>query len=130
LGKIVKEVEIEAPVEEVFEFVTNPSNFVDMFPSDAGVSIDVLTEGEIGLGTVYSFSGIVGGQRINSESKYVEFLKNKIVREEQVKGDMKKWEQTQVFESIDNGTRITSTLEYEFPYSVLGKIIDILRGEK
>lgn len=61
---------------------------------------------------------------------FAEFEKNRRTLERQTKGDMKKWETTQIFEVVDGGTKVSATVDYEFPYSVLGKIIDKLKGEK
>jgi uncharacterized membrane protein len=35
-----------------------------------------------------------------------------------------------VFETTDRGTKVTATIDYELPYSVLGKIIDKLMVRK
>ena len=43
---------------------------------------------------------------------------------------MKKMLMTDTFEPTDGGTRWTSILEYELPYSLLGKLIDRLKVRK
>ena len=37
---------------------------------------------------------------------------------------------TFVFGTTDKGTKVTMTIDYEFPYSVLGKIVDRLMARK
>jgi len=43
---------------------------------------------------------------------------------------MKKLESRDWFEPTDGGTRWTNIVEYELPYSILGKILDKLRMRK
>ncbi len=72
----------------------------------------------------------MSGQKIKSEAEYVEFEKNRRFVERQTEGDMKKWEQTFVFEATGKGTKVNLTTEYQLPYSILGKIIDRLKAGK
>jgi ribosome-associated toxin RatA of RatAB toxin-antitoxin module len=34
------------------------------------------------------------------------------------------------FEATSKGTKVTMTIDYEFPYSVLGKLVDTLMARK
>ncbi|MHA2313360.1 MAG: hypothetical protein ACXADF_17875 [Candidatus Thorarchaeota archaeon] len=58
------------------------------------------------------------------------FEKNIRTVEHQYDGDMKKWENTTSFEATDRGTKVTQTIEYELPYSVIGKLLDRLSVKK
>jgi len=43
---------------------------------------------------------------------------------------LKKYESTDLFEPTEKGTKWTLVLEYELPYSLLGKIVDKLKARK
>jgi hypothetical protein len=65
--------------------------------------------------------------------EFVEFEENRRFVDHEVKGGggvLKREDLTFVFENIDRGTKVTITEDYEFPYSVLGKIVDKLMARK
>jgi len=43
---------------------------------------------------------------------------------------MKKFDMLDLFEPADGGTKWTSIVEYELPYSLLGKLVDKLKVRK
>jgi ligand-binding SRPBCC domain-containing protein len=130
MGKIVIETEMEAPIDKVFSFLSDPRNAEKTLPEEADGKIEMLSDGPIGVGTKYRFSGALGGRKINSEAEIVVFEKNRRTVEKQIKGDMKKWEESNTYEVTDKGTKVTLTVDYALPYSVLGKIIDKLVAGK
>ncbi len=130
MGKFVIDTEIKAPIEKVFAFISDPKSNEKIFPKEDEVKIEILSKGQPGLGTKFRFTGLLSGQKIKSEAEYVEFEKNRRFVERQTEGDMKKWEQTFVFEATGKGTKVNLTTEYQLPYSILGKIIDRLKAGK
>ena len=60
----------------------------------------------------------------------IEFVKNKRQTLQQKGGAMKKFLATDTFEPTNGGTKWTNIVEYELPYSLLGKIIDNLKVRK
>ena len=130
MGRVEYFIEIEAPVEKVFAFYTDFKNQEKMLPEDAEAKIELTSEGSIGVGTTFTFSGVVGGREIASESEVVEFEKNRRFVSRQTKGDMKRFDSTVVFEATDRGTKVFETVDYELPYAVLGKIMDWLKAGK
>lgn len=128
MGRIEISVEIGAPVEKVFAFYADVKNVSKTVPEDAEIKGEMTSEGPIGSGTKWHLSGLLGGRRLETEFENVGFEENRRIVQHQTKGDMKKWEFTQVFEATDRGTKVTSTADYELPYSVLGKIMDKLKA--
>ncbi|MHA2006428.1 MAG: SRPBCC family protein [Promethearchaeota archaeon] len=124
------ETEMEAPIDKVFAFLSDPRNGEKTLPEEAEGKIELLSDGPIGLGTRYRFTGALGGRKIDSVAEIVIFEKNKRTVEKQIEGDMKKWEESNTYEVTDKGTKVTSTIDYALPYSVLGKIIDKLVAGK
>jgi ligand-binding SRPBCC domain-containing protein len=110
--------------------LSDPRSAEKTLPEEAEGKIELLSEGPIGLGTKYRFSGSIAGRKIVSDTEIIVFEENKRTVERQIKGDMKKWEETTTFEITDKGTKVNTTIEYAFPYSILGKIIDKLSAGK
>ena len=130
MGKIENSIEIEAPIEKVFAFYADPKNLEKTVPEDAEMKVDVTSEGPMGLGSTWNISGLLAGRKLETESESIEFEENRRLKSRQTKGDMKKFEFTSVFEATGAGTKVSSTLDYELPYSVLGKLLDKLKAGK
>lgn len=130
MGKIENSIEIEAPVKKVFALYADPKFLEKTAPEDAEIKVEVTSKGPIGLGTTSRTSGVLSGRKLNFETEYVEFEENRRIVDRQTKGDLKRFDVTSVFEATDKGTKVTTTVNYELPYSVLGKIIDKLKAGK
>ncbi|MFQ5891314.1 MAG: SRPBCC family protein [Candidatus Methanofastidiosia archaeon] len=130
MGRIESSIEIEAPVEKVFTFFADPKSMEKMIPEDAEVKVEMISKGPIGVGTTWRISGVLGGRKIESESECVEFEENRRMTTRQTKGDFKRFDGTIVFEATEKGTKVTDTMDYELPYSVVGKIMDKLKAGK
>jgi len=131
MGRVETSLEIEAPIETVFVFLSNPKNQEKIF-ADSDVKIEDVSEQPIGVGTKYRISAVISGRKVGLHwHELVEFEENRRFASHEVKGGpTKKEEMTFVFETTDRGTKVTMTVDYEFPYSVLGKIVDKLMVRK
>jgi ligand-binding SRPBCC domain-containing protein len=131
LTKLTESVEIKAPVEKVFVFLSNPKNQEKIFV-DSDVKIEDVSNGPIEVGTKYRISAVIAGRKVGLHwHEVVCFEENRRFVCNEVKGGpTKKEEMTFDFGSTDNGTNMTITLDYEFPYSVLGMIVDKLKARK
>jgi ligand-binding SRPBCC domain-containing protein len=130
MGRLEYSVEIEAPVEKVFAFHVDPRNAMKLLPEDANGTVEITSEGSIGLGTSWHISAVIGGRKLELDEELVEFEENRRFTHRQTKGDMKRSEGTLSFQATNKGTKITETFDYELPYSVLGKILDRLKAGK
>jgi ligand-binding SRPBCC domain-containing protein len=126
MGKVAVKMEIEAPVDQVFSFFAESSNFGKLFPDEANFECEKLTSGPPCLGSQRRIEVNIGGRRIEQVVETVEFVENLRQVDRQVEGEMKKFEKTQLFEATERGTKVTGIIEYEMPYSILGKIMDLL----
>lgn len=73
----------------------------------------------------------IGGRRADSHPhEYVKFEENRWFTSREIKGELKRGDMIFVFETADRGTKVTATIDYELPYSVLRKIIDKLMVRK
>ncbi len=130
MGRIEISTEIKAPIENVFAFMADPRNYEKITPEEAAVRVEMLSKGPVGVGTTYRLSGVLAGRKMAVENEYVEFGENRRIVERQTKGDMKSYRATYVFGATKKGTTVKQTMDYELPYSVLGKIIDRLKAGK
>jgi len=130
LARIERSIVIEAPVEKVFAFVTDFDNFLKA--SSPEIKMEVLSrdEGPERVGCITKVRAKVGDQVWELEVETTESVKNKRHTVRQKGGAMKKMLMTDTFEPTDGGTKWTSIVEYELPYSLLGKLIDKLKFRK
>lgn len=128
MTRLEHSIEIEAPIERVYEFWLDPDIHTNFFPSN--IQVQKHFNGKPRVGDTYDFSGELAGQGMKLTFKYIELEPNVKVVEERVKGDMKRFRDSIVLEKIDHGTRVTDTWEYELPYSVIGKVIDAVKARK
>jgi len=133
MGRVESSVVIEAPVKKVFVFLSNPKNQEKIFV-DSDFKIEDVSEQPVGVGTRFRISAVIGGRKVKPHwHEFVEFEENRRFVDSEVKGGggvFKRENLTFAFETTDRGTKVTITEDYEFPYSVLGKIIDKLMARK
>ena len=124
MGKFTKSIEIEASPEEVFTFINDDKK---MNEANKDVKVVTTSEGPVGVGTTRHFVGAAGGKW---DDEITEFVKNKKIASHTIgKGDMKitgSW----TLEPTAKGTKLTTSMDYELPYSLLGKLVDKVRVSK
>jgi len=130
LTRIEKSIVIEAPVEKVFDFVTDVDNFVKTQPPETETTVLSRDKGPDRVGSKAKVRAKAGGQVWEVEMEVTELVKNKRRVMRQKSGALKKMEATDLFEPTEKGTKLTSILEYELPYSLIGKVVDKLKVSK
>lgn len=130
MTRIEKSIEIEAPVEKVFAFVIDVENFAKTGPPETEMEILSHDEGPVRVGYTVKMRAKLGGNVIEVEDECTELVKNKKYSGRQKAGSLKKMEHTDLLEPTEKGTKLTRIMEYELPYSLLGKIIDKLKVHK
>jgi len=130
LTRIEKSIVIEAPVEKVFDFATDLDNFVKTQPPEMETTVLSRDKGPDRVGFKAKVRAKAGGKVWETEDETTELVKNKRRVMRQKSGTLKKMETTDLFEPTEKGTRWTLVLEYELPYSLLGKVVDKLKVRK
>jgi len=130
LTRIEKSIVIEAPVEKVFDFSSDVDNFVKTQPPEAEMTVLSRDKGPDRVGSKAKVRAKFGGQVLEAEVEITELVKNKRRVMRMKSGTLKKYEGTDLFEPTEKGTKLTTILEYELPYSLLGKIVDKLKVRK
>ena len=123
MAKIVRSVNISAPVEKVFEYFDDPSNMLEIWPSLLEVT-DVQRTSD-GVGTTYRWVYKMAGIRLEGKAEWVEYITNERIVTKASGGGVKAT-YTDTFESVDGGAKFTSEVEYTVPIPVLGKLAEAL----
>jgi uncharacterized protein YndB with AHSA1/START domain len=124
LGKFTKSIEIEASPEKVFAYINDDKTLNEV---NKDVKVETTSEGPVGVGTTRHFVGSAGGKW---DTEITEFVKNKKVAQHTIgKGDMKVTD-SWTLEPTARGTKLTTSMDYELPYSLLGKLVDKVRVSK
>jgi uncharacterized protein YndB with AHSA1/START domain len=61
-------VEIQAPIERVFTFLSSPENMEQIFGEEDPVKGQLISGKPIGIGTTYHFTGTLAGQEMESDA--------------------------------------------------------------
>jgi carbon monoxide dehydrogenase subunit G len=126
--KLTKSIEIEAPPEKVWAFLSDIEKLNEI--TKGFQEIEKTSKGPVGVGTTAHIVGKAGGQQAELDAEITEFEKNKKICMRTIGASKFKMQMTDILEPTAKGTKLTRTSDYELPYSILGKIIDKLRVSK
>ena len=117
--KTEKSIFINAPVEKVFAFMTEPKNHPEIWPSLLEVKdVESLPNGGYSYNWVYKMAGI----RIEGHAEWIEFVPNQRIVDKNESGIPSTFVYT--YQPEDGGTRVTVNVEYTLPGAVLGKLAE------
>lgn len=128
MGKITVSIEIEASPEKVFAF-TISEKMNDVWKE--WVESKWTSEGPVGVGSIAHFVG--KGKRANLgeyDMEVTEFVKNNKMTMRTIGASKHNVIDSMTLEPTTKGTKMTYSVDYKVPYSVLGKLIDKLKVSK
>jgi carbon monoxide dehydrogenase subunit G len=128
MGKMTRSVEVKAPPEKVFAFLTDIEKLNEIAKGD--VEFKQTSKGPWGVGTTLHWISKQSGSPMELDMEVTEFEKNKKATISTVKGSKFKLKQTCAIEPTANGTKLAYFVDYTMPYSVFGKLIDRLKVQK
>ena len=116
---IEKSILVEAPPEEVFDYMSDPRHLPEIWPSMVGVEdVADLPSGGHRYHWIYKMAGV----RLEGDSETVEFEPGKHIVEKNTGQIPSTFDWTF---SLENGsTRLKTRVEYEIPESLLGKLAE------
>ena len=126
MAKIEKSIEINAPLDKVFSLISwdRVPEYYDSIKKVEWTSKPIM---EVGA-TVHVFSEIAGAKG-EWDAEITEYKDNEKVSWRTTGGNM-----TIIYNATLDpakaGTKLTTSFDYELPYSILGKLIDKLRVHK
>ncbi len=128
LGKVTVSIEIEASPEKVFAF-TISEKMNDVWKE--WVESKWTSEGPVGVGSIAHFVG--QGKRANLgeyDMEVTEFEKDKKMTMRTIGASKHNVIDSMTLEPTTKGTKMTYSVDYKVPYSVLGRLIDKLKVSK
>lgn len=122
MKKIRKTIEIKAPVQRVYDFLTQPTNLPSIWPNMIAVTnVVASTGGSHDFDWQYKMAGI----HFHGHSKTLEAQPGKLVRMQNEGGIPSTFVWT--YQGLDGaGTRLTVDVEYTIPTPIVGKIAEAL----
>jgi len=132
---IQSQIEINAPIEQVFEYYTNPDNIKESWPRDIVKESENVSGQKSEEGSEMKVTGEYMGKKDEMILEVVQKEQNKRLVTKQTEGPFQRWESIQEFQSSGNGNTTTSTttlvnhtINYELPTT--GKIANVLTGSQ
>jgi uncharacterized membrane protein len=117
--KITRSVSIHAPVDTVFDYMSDPTHLPEIWPSMVEIKdVQPSASGGKDFGWVYKMAGM----RFDGASQTVEQIANQRVVMKSVKGIESTFRWT--YKSEDGGTKLTVEVEYNVPIPLLGKVAE------
>ena len=126
---ITTNIEIQAPVKQVFEFYTNPDNIKETWPRDIVKESENLSGQKTDEGSEMKVKGEYMGKKDEMILEVAQKEQNKRLVTRQTEGPFQRWESIQDFQSNGgNTTTVNHTINYELPST--GKIANFLTGSQ
>jgi ligand-binding SRPBCC domain-containing protein len=129
MGRIQVGVVIKAPVSNVWNYYTDIDKLQEWIPGGNIVKFEWLSPPPKSVGSRFRVSVRVAGRVSTWIAEMTEMVENKKSAYKLVEGDLKLYEDSFEFEPVNEETKVTDRINYELPYSLLGKLLDILTVE-
>jgi uncharacterized protein YndB with AHSA1/START domain len=128
MARIETKYSIKAPVEQVFDYLTDPSNRPEWL--DSTIKVENISEGPVSVGTSWTEVTKLAGRVYEHVRTVAEYKRpQRYVMEFAFLG-AKTGKFDLTFEPEGEKTRITQVMEYTLPASVLGLIADKVLFER
>ena len=126
---IKTQIEINAPVNTVFEYYTNPDNIKESWPRDIVKESENVSGQKSEEGSEMKVKGEYMGKQDEMLLEVVQKEQDKRLVTKQTEGPFQSWESTQDFQSNgNNSTQVNHTINYELPTT--GKVANFLTGSQ
>jgi ligand-binding SRPBCC domain-containing protein len=124
------ELDINAPVDKVYEYYTNPDNIKQAWPQDIVKESESLSDSKNEEGSEMKVKGEYMGREDEMILEVTEKEQNKRLVTQQKEGPFKSWTSRQEFNQSNGrqSTHIRHVIDYELPTT--GKIANFLSGDQ
>lgn len=128
MGKVTKSIEIEASPEKVFAFILDSKKLNET--SKGSLEMEPTSKGPVGVGSTSHWVATAGGTQSEWDMEITEFVKNKKMVARTIGASKFKLTLLSTLEPTAKGTKFSYSMDYELPYSLLGKLVDKLKVGK
>lgn len=128
MTRIEYEVDINAPVERVYEYYTNPDNIKEAWPRDIVKESQSTSPSKNEPGSEMKVKGEYMGKQEEMRLQVAEKEQNRRLVTRQVEGPFQRWESTQEFQGDASRTHVRHVIEYDLPTG--GKVADFMTGSQ
>jgi len=129
MTKVEYQTQINAPVQRVYEYYTNPNNIQKTWPQDIVKESQAKSDSKNEEGSEMRVKGQYMGKEEEMTLQVTNKEQNKKLVTKQTQGPFKSWESIQEFQGNGtNTTHIKHIIDYELPTS--GKIANTLSGSQ
>ena len=119
MAKLTRTITINAPVEKVFAYASEPTNLPEIWPSMVEVKdVQPSPAGGYNFGWVYKMAGM----RFEGASETTESIPNQRTVTKSKKGIQSTF--TWTYQPDAGGTKLTLEVEYTIPVPLLGKLVE------
>lgn len=121
MAKVEKEITLNAPIEKIFSYLSEPSNLPEIWPSLMEITdVQSLPHGGYSGRWVYKMAGMC----FEGTGEYTEIVPNHwlVIKTKGGVGSSITW----TFPSRASITRVTLTIEYKVPIPLLGKLAEAI----
>jgi ligand-binding SRPBCC domain-containing protein len=115
---------IKLPIEEVFNYFSNPSNLQKITPKYLNFKIKNQPPLKMNKGQFFQYQLRVRGIPINWTSLISSYHPPHSFIDEQIKGPYSSWHHTHTFKEENGGTSIFDEVKYSLPLGFIGGIIN------
>jgi uncharacterized protein YndB with AHSA1/START domain len=119
MAKFERTVQINAPVEQVYEYLTTPMNLLEIWPSMVEIK-DVKNAGTVGGGFHWVYK--MAGMKFEGTTEYSEVIPCQHVVAKNTGGIPSTLVWT--YQPANGGTQLTLQAEYTVPLPLLGKLAE------
>ena len=124
MKKLTKSVDINAPVDSVYDFLNTPANLPGIWPSLIGVTnVQPKADGTSSFDWTYKMAGM----HFHGHSTPIEVKQNQLVvmRSEEGIPNTFRW----TYEPKGTGTHLTVEVEYSLPTPIIGRIAEAVMAK-
>lgn len=127
MARIEKSVVINASPEKVFALLADVERFPEWM--DMVKEVRITSRERTGAGTTSHWATEVGDSRAEWDAENTEWVENERMAWRTTSGNLSAFG-SNTLKPVAGGTELTWVMDYELPYSILGKIVDKLKVSK
>jgi ligand-binding SRPBCC domain-containing protein len=128
MTKVQYQTEINAPIEKVYNYYTNPDNIQEAWPQDIVKESKNVSGSKSEEGSEMRLKGKYMGREEEMKLQVVDKEPNRKLVTRQIEGPFRKLESIQEFQGNGNRTHIRHAIEFELPAT--GKIANTISGSQ